>query len=116
MRRTQRAGCSSNHSATAPDRGPDVRSGDTVTNEAVATEQPERPPFDPSGIRAVAFDAYGTLFDWEFRASLADFLTTNGVTADIEVVARTFSSEAFSAVSLWAPGHRGEDGKLDRKR
>lgn len=76
----------------------------------------ERPPFDPSAVRAVAFDAYGTLFDWEFRAALAEFLATHGVTADIEVVAKTFASEAFSAVSVWAPGHRSEDGKLDRQR
>src|SRR5262245_41663672 len=100
MLRTRRAGCNDEQETR-------------VTSDAAA---PEQPPFDPSGIRAVAFDAYGTLFHWEFRASLADFLTTNGVTADIEVVARTFSSEACSSVSLWAPGHRGEDGKLDRKR
>jgi 2-haloalkanoic acid dehalogenase type II len=76
----------------------------------------QRPPFDPSAIRAVAFDAYGTLLDWDFRVALADFLSRHNLTADIDTVARTFASEAFSAVSVWAPGHRGEDGKLDRKR
>lgn len=76
----------------------------------------ERAPFDPSAIRAVAFDAYGTLFEWEFRAALAEFLSMHGIAADYEAVAKTFSSEAFSAVSVWAPRHRGEEGKLDRKR
>jgi 2-haloalkanoic acid dehalogenase type II len=81
-----------------------------------AATGPERPPFDPSIIRAVAFDGYGTLFDWDFRAALAEFLALSGLEADHEVLAKTFASEAFSAVSVWAPGHRGEDGKLDRQR
>jgi 2-haloalkanoic acid dehalogenase type II len=76
----------------------------------------ERPPFDPTSIRAVAFDGYGTLFEWDFRVTVAEFLATYGLVADYEAVAKTFSQEAFSAVSVWAPGHRGEDGKLDRKR
>jgi 2-haloalkanoic acid dehalogenase type II len=83
--------------------------------EQVATEI-ERAPFDPTAIRAVAFDGYGTLFDWDFRVALADFLSQRGHAVDYEAAAKTFSSEAFSAVSVWAPGHRGEDGKLDRKR
>ncbi len=82
-----------------------------------AVDQPEaeRPIFDPTPIKAVVFDAYGTLFDWDFRTALTDFLSARGIAVDYEVAAKTFSSEAFSAVSVWAPGHRGEDGKLDRK-
>jgi 2-haloacid dehalogenase len=84
--------------------------------EQIATETKQRAPFDPTVIRAVAFDGYGTLFDWDFRVALTDFLSQRGLAADYEALAKTFSSEAFSAVSVWAPGHRGEDGKLDRKR
>jgi 2-haloalkanoic acid dehalogenase type II len=79
-------------------------------------QQRDGTPFDPSAIRAVAFDAYGTLFDWDFRVALTEFLSRHELVTDYEAAARTFASEAFSAVSVWAPGHRGEDGKLDRKR
>ena len=64
----------------------------------------------------MAFDGYGTLFEWDFRAAVAEFLSVQGIVTDYEAVAKTFQQEAFSAVSVWAPTHRGEDGKLDRKK
>lgn len=35
---------------------------------------------------------------------------------DHEAFATTFRQDAFREVSLWAPGHKGEDGKLDRQK
>jgi 2-haloalkanoic acid dehalogenase type II len=35
---------------------------------------------------------------------------------DHEKFATTFRQDAFRAVSLWAPGHRAEDGTLDRRK
>ncbi len=88
---------------------------DGAVSEPASAEE-TRSTFDPGAIRAVAFDAYGTLFDWDFRVALAEFLSTHGIAADVEAAAKMFASEAFTAVSVWAPGHRAEDGKLDRSR
>jgi FMN phosphatase YigB (HAD superfamily) len=45
------------------------------------------PPFDPSRIRAVAFDGYGTLFDFhnvEFRLAIAELLADQRIECDHE--------------------------------
>ena len=68
-------------------------------------------PFDPGAIRAVAFDAYGTLFYWDFREVLQQALNDQGlVVDDIKAAARSFES-AWNRVSPWAVR---DDGKLDR--
>ena len=73
------------------------------------------PPFDARAIRAVAFDAYGTLFEWDFRACLRDALARQGLAADdFEAAAKGFE-RAWNRVSPW--GDRvGADGKPDRAR
>ncbi|MEZ4553107.1 MAG: HAD family hydrolase [Dehalococcoidia bacterium] len=74
-----------------------------------------RAPLDLSVIKAVAFDAYGTLFHWDFILTVQEVLAQQGLGGDHEDVAKTFQDEAFRKVSVWAE-HTGEDGKLDRKR
>jgi 2-haloalkanoic acid dehalogenase type II len=76
----------------------------------------ERVPFDLSVIKAVAFDAYGTLFHWDFIQTVQEVLDQQGLGGDHEEVAKTFQSEAFRKVSVWAADGAAEDGELDRKR
>ena len=76
----------------------------------------DRAPFEPSNIRAVAFDAYGTLFSWDFQSAIKDVLDQQGLGGNHEEIAKTFQQEAFRKVSIWAAGHAAEDGKLDRKK
>lgn len=72
----------------------------------------EPDPFDAGAIRAVAFDAYGTLFHWDFREVLQQALNDQGLEVDdIREAARSFES-AWNRVSPWATR---EDGKLDRR-
>ncbi|MDE0517536.1 MAG: HAD-IA family hydrolase [Acidimicrobiaceae bacterium] len=72
----------------------------------------EPDPFDAGAIRAVAFDAYGTLFHWDFREVLQQALTDQGLEVDdITEAARSFEA-AWNRVSPWATR---EDGKLDRR-
>ena len=71
------------------------------------------PPFDAGAIRAVAFDAYGTLFDWDFRACLARALAEQGLAvADLDAVAHSFE-QAWNRVSPFAEPGGGE--KPDRE-
>ena len=61
----------------------------------------------------MAFDAYGTLFNWDFRASLREVLEDQGFTdADPEAIARSFE-QAWNKVSPWADRVDG-DGRPDR--
>ena len=72
------------------------------------------PPFDAAAIRAVAFDAYGTLFDWNFRACLDRALAEQGLAVeDPEAVAKSFE-QAWNRVSPFAEPGAGE--KPDRAR
>ena len=84
---------------------------DRVTRIEIARE-----PFDAARIHAVAFDAYDTLFDWDFTATIAAYLAEARIECDHEAFASYFRKDAFQAVSLWAPGHRAEDGTLDRRK
>lgn len=81
-----------------------------VTSDVIGVPvEPE--PFDPDTIRAVAFDAYGTLFHWDFREVLQQALSGQGLAVDdLNAAARSFES-AWNRVSPWATR---EDGKLDR--
>lgn len=85
-----------------------------ATEEVAAPEEP-RAPLDRSVIKAVAFDAYGTLFHWDFILAVQEVLDRQGLGGNHEEVAKTFQDEAFRKVSVWAE-HQGDDGKLDRKR
>lgn len=63
-----------------------------------------RPPFEPASIRAIAFDAYGTLFqlhDAEFRVVIAETLAAQHLAPeDPEAVFRTWYG-VFSRVGPW---------------
>ena len=60
----------------------------------------------------MAFDAYGTLFHWDFREVLQQALNDQGLEVDdIREAARSFEA-AWNRVSPWATR---EDGKLDRR-
>jgi len=92
-----------------------------MTTDATETTQPdaraeERPPLDLSVIKAVAFDAYGTLFHWDFIHTVQEVLDQQGLGGDHEEIAKTFQDEAFRKVSVWAQDGAADDGKLDRKR
>ena len=71
------------------------------------------PALDPGAIRAVAFDGYGTLFDWDFRAALREALDRQGLAVeDFEETAKGFE-KAWNSVS--PRGDRVDDeGKPDR--
>lgn len=69
------------------------------------TEQPAAtPPFDPKAIKAVAFDAYGTLFqlaDAEFRVIIAGSLERQALhPEDVEAVYKTWYG-VYSRVGPW---------------
>lgn len=96
--------------------GPVAEDTSASSTASTAAVEDHRPPFEPALIRAVAFDAYDTLFDWDFTATIAEFLVDSHIEVDHEAFATTFRQDAFRAVSLWAPGHRAEDGTLDRQK
>ncbi len=75
---------------------------------------PDAPAFDAGAIRAVAFDGYGTLLDWDFREALREALDQQGlVVEDFEEAAKGFE-KAWNSVSPW--GDRVDDeGKPDRE-
>ena len=75
---------------------------------------PDLGPFEPGAIRAVAFDAYGTLFQWDFRNEIRRVLEMQRLDAEHEAVAKSFE-EAWNRVSPWAE-HIGDDGKPDRRQ
>ena len=60
----------------------------------------------------MAFDAYGTLFEWDFERAVGDVLDAQGLEADHEAVAKTFR-ESFPRVSPWS-AHVDAEGKTDR--
>ena len=72
------------------------------------------PRLDPATIRAVAFDAYGTLLSWDFKQELRAVLEQQGLVADLDTVAETFV-KAFGKVSPWGE-IQDEEGKIDRAR
>ena len=63
----------------------------------------ERPPFDPSLIRAVLFDAYGTVLDYgapHFRAAIATIIANQGIDVDFEDFHRSWI-DAYSPSGVW---------------
>lgn len=80
-------------------------------------------PFEPAAIRAVAFDAYGTLFAWhdaEFRVAIAEVLERQRlVVPDLEEFFKTWYS-VYGRVGPWAhlypAGWKPADGeRVDRE-
>lgn len=74
------------------------------------------PTLDIGAIRAVAFDAYGTLFrfsDHEHRLAAAGMLAEQGLQADLDAFAESLK-KSFQHVSPWGD-HKDEDGKPDRQ-
>jgi 2-haloalkanoic acid dehalogenase type II len=62
-----------------------------------------RPPFDPSAIRGVLFDAYGTLFDYgtpEFRTAIGTILAEQGIETDFDAFHQTWT-EAYAPSGVW---------------
>lgn len=62
----------------------------------------------------MAFDGFGTLLQWDFRAEIDAVLNAQRLEADHEVVAKTFE-QAWTKVSPWRD-RVGEDGKVDRSQ
>ena len=77
-----------------------------------------RPPLDPGSIRAVAFDAYGTLFrfhDDEFRLAVTEILATQRLDhPDHEQVYRTFY-DSHGKAGPWRD-RPGDGTRPDRER
>ena len=72
------------------------------------------PRLDPTTIRAVAFDAYGTLLSWDFKQELRAVLEQQGIEVDLDMVSETFV-KAFGKVSPWGE-IQDDEGKIDRAR
>jgi len=63
----------------------------------------EPPPFDPRAVRAVAFDGYGTLFDFtmtHFRVEVTALLVAQGVEVDHEAFFETWT-KAYAQADVW---------------
>lgn len=79
---------------------------------------PVTPSFDLSEIRAVTFDAYGTLFrfhDDEFRAAMGEVMADQGLTHDDhDELYRAFHGAYMQAAPFEFPRSAGADGKDER--
>lgn len=71
-------------------------------------------PFNPREIRAVAFDAYGTLFFWDFKEEVRTVMQLQSLEGDLDAITETFV-KAWAKVSPWGKSV-GEDGKPDRSQ
>lgn len=69
------------------------------------------PTFDPARIRAVAFDAYGTLFDYgmpQFRMDIAAELADQGVEVDLDEFFPTWQ-RSYRAGDVWDHSDRPDN-------
>ncbi|TAJ18871.1 MAG: HAD family hydrolase [Dehalococcoidia bacterium] len=76
----------------------------------------EPTPFDPSAIRAVAFDGYGTLFDFtmtHFRVEVTSLLMAQGVQVDHEAFFETWT-KAYAQGDVWQRDERDPRPMLER--
>jgi 2-haloalkanoic acid dehalogenase type II len=67
-----------------------------------------RPPLDPTHIRGVAFDGYGTLFDYgmpHFRIDIARTLAEQAIEVDLDAFFETWQ-RSYRLADVWPP----EDG------
>ena len=70
-----------------------------------------RPPFDASTIRAVAFDGYGTLFNFvnrDFHFAVTTILAEQGIETDIDAFFQTWVS-SYSKAGVWADARVGDE-------
>ncbi len=70
----------------------------------------DRPPFDPARIRAVAFDGYGTLFDYgipHFRVDVATELAAQGIETDLDEFFQTWQ-RSYRLGDVWAFEERAD--------
>lgn len=76
----------------------------------------EPPPFDPSAIRAVAFDGYGTLFDFtmaHFRVEVTSLLLSQGIAVDHEAFFEAWT-KAYAQADVWVRDPADPRPMLDR--
>ena len=76
----------------------------------------EPTPFDASAIRAVAFDGYGTLFDFtmaHFRVEVTALLLAQGVEVDHEAFFETWT-KAYAQADVWTRDAADPRPMLDR--
>lgn len=74
------------------------------------------PPFDPTAIRAVAFDGYGTLFDFtmaHFRVEVSSLLLAQGIAVDHEAFFETWT-KAYAQGDVWTRDPGDPRPALDR--
>jgi len=72
--------------------------------------------FDPAAIRAVAFDGYGTLFDFtmsHFRVEVTSLLLSQGITVDHEAFFETWT-KSYAQGDVWTRDHADPRPALDR--
>lgn len=91
---------------------PDAQAAAALAAAAAAAADPVLPPFDPGEVRAVAFDAFGTLFSWDFHREVGEVLHRQRLEAPYHDVAETFE-QAWATVSPWAEV-TDADGRPDR--
>ncbi len=74
-------------------------------------------PFDPSPIRAVAFDGYGTVIDFhnvEFRLAVDELLADQGIELDNDAFFKAWVG-SYGKASPWAATAReGDEGNRER--
>ena len=71
-----------------------------------------RPPFDPARIRAVAFDGYGTLFDYgmgHFQVDVSATLADQRVETDVDAFFRTWQ-RSYRLGDVWDQSDRADPG------
>lgn len=74
------------------------------------------PPFDPSAIRAVAFDGYGTLFDFtmtHFRVEVTSLLLKQRIAVDHEAFFDTWT-KAYVQADVWPREPAGTGHMFER--
>ena len=76
----------------------------------------EPTPFDPTAIRAVAFDGYGTLFDFtmtHFRVEVTSLLLAQGIEVEHEAFFDTWT-KAYTQADVWTRNPADTTPMLDR--
>ena len=76
----------------------------------------ELPSFDSSAIRAVAFDGYGTLFDFtmtHFRVEVTSLLLSQGISVDHEAFFETWT-KAYAQGDVWQRDPTDAGMNIDR--
>ena len=81
-----------------------------MTERPVREPVPTDPTFDPSTIRAVAFDGYGTIFNFanrDFHVAVTAILAEQGIETDIDAFFQTWVS-SYSKAGVWADARVGD--------